>query len=323
MLAAGAFAAVWLVSHAVNVLVLLSPVALVGTALKLAQAHPPGPSHAVRRPQSHAGAACMRGYLALAWGSPGGASGCWCLAGILPDLLLPRWRRQRVEGPAVRAFAAELEGVPARTYGTLTRTEAGAVDFTFRPGWCCPRGRSRVADSVACVEVERGLLGPEVVRVAAHPPRHSPSSATPALPQPRGRRRRAFGALPVREAAVVRGLVTTWRWLTAQLGRRHPSEVVAGEPAPVGARGHGAGPEALPRWPTRAATHLPRGTSTTEAAWWRGCGTSTRPRSLMAGRSHESPSAVGLESGICGMVTLVRWAHTSGKRTSVARKSLP
>lgn len=134
VLAAGAFAAVWLVSHAVNVLVLLSPVALVGTALKLARLTLLGFPMLCAALSPTLGLLVCAAYLALAWWLAGRCFRLLVFGWVSSmDFLLVRWRRQKVEGPAVRAFAAELEGVPARTYGTLTRTEAGAVDFTFRP----------------------------------------------------------------------------------------------------------------------------------------------------------------------------------------------
>jgi hypothetical protein len=221
VLAAGAFAAVWLVSHAVNVLVLLSPVALVGTARKLARLTLLGFPMLCAALSPTLGLLVFAAYLALAWWLAGR---CFRLLvfgwASSIDFLLLRWRRQKVEGPAVRAFAAELEGVPARTYGTLTRTGAGAVDFTFRPWLVLPARTVRVAESVVGLEVERGFLWPEMVRVAGPsrevltlvrlPPRYRNLKAAVA---------RAFGALPVREAAVVRGLVAAWRWVKSQLGR--------------------------------------------------------------------------------------------------------
>jgi hypothetical protein len=63
-------------------------------------------------------------------------------------LSLSSWRRQKVDAPTVRAFAAELEGVPERTYWTLTRTEVGTEDFTVRPWLVLPARTVRVAGSV-------------------------------------------------------------------------------------------------------------------------------------------------------------------------------
>ena len=77
----------------------------------------------------------------------------------------------------------------------------------------------RVAESVVGLEVENGLLRPEVVRVEASgqlracvrlPPRYRTREAAVA---------NAFGALPVREAALVRGLLAAWRWVKAQLSQ--------------------------------------------------------------------------------------------------------
>ncbi|MFY0572939.1 hypothetical protein ACN28E_55185 [Archangium lansingense] len=225
VLAAGAFAAVWLVSHAVNVLVLLSPVALVGTALKLARLTLLGFPMLCAALSPTLGLLVCAAYLALAWWLAGRCFRLLVFGWVSSmDFLLLRWRRQKVVGPAVRAFAAELEGVPVRTYGTLTRTEAGAVDFTFRPWLVLPARTVRVAESAVGLEVEKGLFSPEVVRVG-------PSQQVRVLARlpPRYRKLEdaiagAFGALAVREAAVVRGLVTMWHWLTAQLGRGSPRE---------------------------------------------------------------------------------------------------
>jgi hypothetical protein len=235
VLAAGAFALVWLVSHAVNVLVLLSPFAMVGTALKLARLALLGFPMVCAALSPTLGLLVCAAYLALAWWLSGWAFRLLVFGWVFSlDFLLLRWRRQTVEGPAVRAFAAELEGVPVRTYGTLSRTEAGAVNFTFRPWLVLPARTVRVAESVVGLEVEKGVLSPTVVRVG-------PSRRVLALVRlpPRYRRHEApvavaFGGLPVREVAVVRGLVAAWRWLGAQFSRgRAPGD--AGRPSLVAA----------------------------------------------------------------------------------------
>ncbi|PTL82531.1 hypothetical protein [Vitiosangium sp. GDMCC 1.1324] len=220
VLAAGAFALVWLTSHAVNVLVLLSPLALVGTALKLARLVLLGFPVLCAAISPTLGLLVCAAYLALAWWLAGWAFRLLVFGGVFSvDFLLLRWRRQKVDAPTVRAFAAELEGVPARTYGTLTRTEAGAVDFTFRPWLVLPARTVRVAGSVVGLEVEKGLISPMVVLV-------EPSRQVRALIRlpPRYRKLEfavagVFGALPLHEAALVRGLVGGWQWLKSQFSR--------------------------------------------------------------------------------------------------------
>jgi hypothetical protein len=220
VLAAAGFALVWLVSHAVNVLVLFSPFASVGTALKLARLVLLGFPMLCAALSPTLGLLVCAAYLALAWWLSGWAFRLLVFGWVFSlDFLLLRWRRQKVEGPNVRAFAAELEGVPVRTYGTLVRTEAGAVDFTFRPWLVLPSRTVRVGESVVSLEVEKGVLSPTVVRVGHSrqvlalvrlPPRYRKLEAAVA---------EAFGALPVREVALMRGLFAAWRWLKAQLGR--------------------------------------------------------------------------------------------------------
>ncbi|HZI07856.1 MAG TPA: hypothetical protein VEZ71_27805, partial [Archangium sp.] len=166
VLAAGAFALVWLVSHAVNVLVLFSPFAVVGTALKIVRLVLLGLPMLCAALSPSLGILVCAAYLALAWWLSGWAFRLLVLGWVFSlDFLLLRWRRQSVEGPAVRAFAAELEGVPVRTYGTLARSEAGAVVFTFRPWLVLPARTVRLAESVAGLEVEKGLLSSAVARV--------------------------------------------------------------------------------------------------------------------------------------------------------------
>ena len=93
------------------------------------------------------------------------------------------------------------------------------MEFTFRPWLVLPARTVRLAESVAGLEVEKGLLSSAVVRVRPArqalslvrlPPRYRKQEAAVA---------RVFGLLPVREAALVRGLGGVWRWLKAQLGR--------------------------------------------------------------------------------------------------------
>lgn len=221
VLAAGAFALVWLVSHAVNVLVLLSPFALLGTALKVARLALLGLPLLCAAVSPGLGLLVCAAYLALAWWLAGRCFRLLVFGWVFStDVLLLRWRRQKAAGPSVRAFAAEVEGVPRRTLGTLTRTGGGAVDFTYRPWLVLPQRTVRVAPSVVGLEVEKGLLSPEVVRVAAPgqvrslvrlPPRYRTREAAVA---------NAFGVPPVREAAVVRGIRGVWRWLKGQLSRR-------------------------------------------------------------------------------------------------------
>jgi hypothetical protein len=227
VLAAGVFALVWLVSHAVNVLVLLSPFALLGTSLKLARLALVGVPLLCAALSPWLGLLICAVYLAVAWWLAGRCFRLLVFGWVLStDFLMLRWRRQRVEGPAVRAFSAELEGVPVRTYGTLTRTEAGAVDFTFRPWLVLPARTVRVAESVVGLEVERGLLSPVVVREAPSPRVRALVRLPPRYRKLENAVADALGALPVREVAAVRGLVTMWHWLSAQLGRRRPPEVV-------------------------------------------------------------------------------------------------
>ncbi|WNG16119.1 hypothetical protein F0U63_16715 [Cystobacter fuscus] len=222
-LSAGAFVVVWLTSHAVNVLVLLSPFAMLGAVLKLVRLLLLGFPMLCAAISPVLGLLVCAVYIFLAWRLAGWSFRLMVFGWVFSmDLLLLRWRRQQVDDASVLAFVAEsLEGVPVRTCGVLSRSGTGGVNFTFRPWLVLPSRTVQLAESALNLEVGRGLLGPVMVQVDGStrqvrslvrlPPRYRTLEAKVAG---------AFGALPVRELSAARGLAAAWRFLQEQFGRK-------------------------------------------------------------------------------------------------------
>lgn len=163
-LALVAYAAVFLVSHVIQVLILISPFGTVDAALK---------SLRLALLASVAGTSWIHPGLGAVWSGLiillclplAGWAFRWLVFGqvFAWDLLTFRRYRRVPDGDASRAFlAAPLGSVPRRTYGWLVRGTDGRLSFRHRP-WLVlsarqadlPEGRWAIG---------RGLVHPELLR---------------------------------------------------------------------------------------------------------------------------------------------------------------
>jgi len=217
-----AFFFVFLASNAINILILLSPFAVVDAALKgfrllvLATL----PATAFINPWLGAGWALLiivLAYLIAGWSfrlSHFGLVFIW-------DIVTLRSRRFRPAPAANRMLLARtINQVPARTYGTLRRDDAGRLRLEYRP-WLVlpqrvlplPEGRYHLA---------RGLFYSQILRAEGRG-----STAVLLLP-PRYRGHEAelvaiYGLTDARDA----GLRAALRWLKDTLGFKGSSAVAA------------------------------------------------------------------------------------------------
>ncbi|MFN0066995.1 MAG: hypothetical protein ACKVYV_05095 [Limisphaerales bacterium] len=175
-----AFAVVWLLGHAINVLILLSPFSTVDAGLKLARTALLG---------TVVGTSFVNPYFGAAW----------ALVIILVAALLAGWtfrltvfgtvfawdlstlRRHRFQpaaGDTAVFLAREYEKAPVRTYGRVTRDRAGRLVFRHRPWLLLPPREVPLPVAEYCVG--RGVLYPDLLcvqgesseRIAILPPRY-------------------------------------------------------------------------------------------------------------------------------------------------------
>jgi hypothetical protein len=207
VLAVIAVGAVWLLSNAVDVLVLLSPFAPLDALLRGARLAPLLVLVAAAAISPTLGAIVASAIIVAAVLLAGWAFRL-TVFGLVVSWDLLAFRR---EGPdadgSVRAFATNVPNVPRRTWGTLSRGE-GTVTFTWRPWLVLP---ARSASLPAAGAVGIGLLSP-VVFAGPNEGSHELVRLPPRYRGAHGDIAAALGAEVV-EVPLVKGLRAAISWM--------------------------------------------------------------------------------------------------------------
>lgn len=217
------FVVVFLASHAINILILLSPFTTVDAALKAFRG------------------TVLASIVVTAWANPW-LGAVWALFIILIAWLIAGWsfrlshfglvfiweyisrRRNRfsVDTHSNRLFLArKVNGVPARTYGGLSRDSAGRFEFRYRPWLILPRRRMEIGPGR--FELGRGAFYSEIVRMEGERAR----SVFLLPPRFNSHETEVVGAY---QLAGIRnsGLRAAWDWLRATLATRPAASSGAG-----------------------------------------------------------------------------------------------
>lgn len=208
-----AFLVVWVCSHAINVLIVLSPFSLLDACLKLARVGLLALVGVVYLIAPWLAAVLCLGIIAVAaWLTPAALRLAIFGARYAGDVLLP-WRgRKRATPEQPHAFTlGRVAGLPARTGGRLVLLEDGTMVFRYRR-WCVldeksiplPDGRK---------QVEKGLLSPSLILGGGEP---GAKKLLLFLPRYRGHEECMAGHLKlhaVREHAVARGFAAVKEWV--------------------------------------------------------------------------------------------------------------
>lgn len=154
------FAVVWMASHAINVLILLSPWGAIDATLKVARTGLLGLLTLSATINPWLGAALSLGVILVAWLVAGwsfrltvfGSVFCW-------DFFTRRSGRFSVKESDNGMFAGgNLPGVPVRTYGRLVQRTEGGLEFLYRPWLWLPEKTAKVPVTNADIAVGRGLF---------------------------------------------------------------------------------------------------------------------------------------------------------------------
>ena len=213
--AIAAFVVVWMVSHVINVLIIISPFTTVDAALKSAR---------LFLLSTVAGTAFVNPYFGAAW-SLLIVLICWLLAGwafrlmtfgavFTWDIVTFRSGRFQVQPDANAVFTAQKVGKASiRTYGKLTRGAQGELLLNYRPWLVLPR-RS-VALPAGKYAVGRGLFYSEIIRLEGD----ETSTALTLPPRFRSHEEElssVYVLAGVQEMGVIRGLKAVWNWMTGK-----------------------------------------------------------------------------------------------------------
>ena len=158
------FLLVWLASHSINVLILLSPWGAIDAALKIGRTALLGLVTIAATMNPWIGAALSVVVIIMAYFVSGwafrltvfGAVFCW-------EFVTRRCRRFRLEPDGNRMFAgAAFAQVPVRTYGRLQRKEDG-LEFVYRPWLVGQPNVARVETQTRDLAVSEGAFFSDVV----------------------------------------------------------------------------------------------------------------------------------------------------------------
>lgn len=214
-----AFLLVWICSHAINVLIILSPFSTVDAVLKLLRTGllaMIGVVYAIA--PWLAAVLCVVIIFVAAWLAPAAMRLAIFGARFAVDILLP-WRGKRratPESPHVFTLG-RLAGLPPRTGGRLVLLDDGTAVFRYRR-WCVLDERT-IPLPAGERQVEKGILSPSLV----HGRGEGEATLLLFLPRYRGHEEKLVEHLKlqgVREHAMARGFSAVKEWLKGVLRRR-------------------------------------------------------------------------------------------------------
>ncbi|OQA34202.1 MAG: hypothetical protein BWY57_00664 [Betaproteobacteria bacterium ADurb.Bin341] len=202
------YGVVWLTTLAVNALVLLSPFPFLDALIRAAHFAYVAALLLLSVVSPWLGLLLALPLVILALVVSG-----WCLrlsvfATIIATDLLFFWRKRPAAVPLLSFAGYPLEGVPARTCGTLQR-DAGQLVFHYRPWLILPKRSIRLEDRE--IMIERGVLYPRlracvqggIVTRIAFPPRYCGQEESVA---------RQLGITRIDDGAVLSGWTAVKAW---------------------------------------------------------------------------------------------------------------
>jgi hypothetical protein len=159
------FLVVWMASHAINVLILLSPWGAIDAALKAARTTLLGALVATTAINPVVGAVLSLVVIVIAYFVAGWAFRLTIFGTVFCWDFLTRRRRRFVPQPNGNALftGANLAGVPVRTYGRLNHGEAGRLEFVYRPWLVLKPRTATLTTAPADLAIGQGLFFSSVI----------------------------------------------------------------------------------------------------------------------------------------------------------------
>jgi hypothetical protein len=210
--ALAAYAVVWMASHTINVLIVISPFTTIDSALKSVRIGLLSlvTATAFADPYVAAGFSILLivlSYFIAGWSFRLTFFGTVCIWDFVTR------RSKRFQPGTERNFmftARKLDEVPVRTYGVLHHRPGGELEFSYRRWLFWGDGKVILPAGEYCVG--RGLLYPEIIReqpdrivsMLLLPPRFNGHEDAVA---------RAYGFAGVRDVGLLKGMKAAWAWL--------------------------------------------------------------------------------------------------------------
>ncbi|MSU62611.1 MAG: hypothetical protein EXS31_09465 [Pedosphaera sp.] len=223
-LALAIFAIVWLVSHSIHVLIIISPFTTVDAALKAFRASVLSLVTATAFINPYLGAFISLLVVIVAYMLAGWSFRLMTFGQVyLWDLFTFHSRRFVPRENGNRMFTSTaIQGAPIRSCGKLIHEAEGKRRFEYRPWLVLPKKSFELPkDELA---VGRGLFMSEIVRVVDA--ETQPLFALP--PRYRGHEQelaRVYRISKVRDLGLLKGIKAGWAWLKGLFGFRNPTRI--------------------------------------------------------------------------------------------------
>jgi len=214
-LSVAVFGVVWLTSHAINVLILLSPWGAIDAALKAARTGMLALVAGTAWIDPVVGATLSAVIVVVAYFTAGWAFRLMVFGTVFSwDFLTLRRRRFQLLADGNKLFTGgKFDGVPARTYGRLHQDAAGALTLKYRPWLVLPE--RVVAVPREGLVVGRGVFYSEVL---GHDPKSDQNRVLLLLPPRYLGHEELFARTYHISGTCEVGLRKAWSWLREGLG---------------------------------------------------------------------------------------------------------
>lgn|SRR6185503_355623 len=211
-LALAAFFVVWMVSHVVNVLIMVSPFGTVDALLKLARFCMLSFVALSALVNPYFGAAVSLVVILVACLLAGWSMRLMVFGNIFAwDFLTLRHARFTVGETPDRAFTARrIAKVPVRTCGRVRRDEQGRLLFEYRPWLVLPKRTLILPEGD--FSVGRGLLYPQVLHLKDGVAR-TVLTLPPRFRTHEDRFAKTYQLAGVQDVGLIKGMKTFWGWL--------------------------------------------------------------------------------------------------------------
>lgn len=210
------FVLVWLASHSINVLILLSPFGIVDLLLRLVRLFIIGVLVASTAIHPFLGLIFCLILIFIGYRISGWSFRIMVFGTVFSaDLLTRRSQKLELDPNEIKAFSNKaVPNVPPRTYGFLKKSDDSSIEFVYKPWLIKPACSISLSDISTNYEIGMGLINPVLLKVENErnsytvffrlPPRYKSHEEEIA---------NILGIKSIREVGVTKGLRAIRQWI--------------------------------------------------------------------------------------------------------------
>ncbi len=223
------FCLVWLVSHSINVLILLCPFSTVDFLLKMFRSSVIVVLISSSLINPYLGLSVALFIIVFAYFLAGRSFRFMVFGSLFSfDILLRRSNKYDPDASKIGAFAGKnLPRVPSMSYGTLKREDKSVLKFTYRPWLMFPSRTVKVEEKNGSCQIGKGTLSP----IVSKPKKNKNSYLTYFRLRPKYKTNEKsvaenLGITSIRDVSIGKGIKEGWKWLREQLNLKEKVSAV-------------------------------------------------------------------------------------------------